>query len=172
MRLKTIFTTACCVMALAGAVTFTACQKDPCIGLTCQNGGSCDEGFCTCQTGFEGVECQTKTADKFVGTFIGHLHCDGAPGVVDTVDIVLVGEPDQIKISRRGLMGAGAGMSVTGTVVGNDVMIPDINTGSSRRSITAYLDPSIGKLTMYDKVMVDTSDAAATSKCTFYGFKQ
>lgn len=171
MKLKTILTTVCCFFALAGAVTFTACQKDPCIGLTCQNGGSCDEGFCHCQTGFDGVECQNKTADRFVGTFHGNIHCEGYPSVIDTIDITMAGEPDVVMISRRGNMGAGADATFTGTVVGNSIIVPEIISGSSRRSITAYLDPNLGKLTFYDEFIVDTADVSATSLCTFYGFK-
>lgn len=172
MKLKTILTTVFCFFALAGTVTFTACQKDPCIGLTCQNGGSCDEGFCHCQTGFEGVECDKKAADKFLGSFAGNLHCDGFPAVSDTLDIVMVAEPDQVKISRRGSMGAGADATFTGTVIGNDIIVPIIYSGSSRRNITAYIDPNLSKLTFYDEFIVDTTDVSATSLCTFYGYKK
>lgn len=172
MKLKAVLTTIFCFFALAGAVTFTACQKDPCIGLTCQNGGSCDEGFCTCQTGYEGVECQTKMADKFLGAFPGHLHCEGFPSVADTLDIVMVTEPNIVKVSRRGAMGPGADATFTGTVQGNEILIPMIESGSSRRTLTLYIDPNLGKLTFYDEYMVDTSDVNATSLCSFYGFKK
>lgn len=172
MKIKAILTTACCFFALAGAVTFTACQKDPCTGLTCQNGGSCDDGFCRCQTGYEGVQCETKTADKFIGMFAGNLHCEGSPSVSDTVDIALVAEPDQVSISRRGAMGAGADAVFNGIVRGNDIIVEPIYSGSSRRSIAVYIDPHLGKLTFYDEYKVDTTDPNSTSLCTFYGFKK
>lgn len=41
------------------AVTYTACRRDKCGGLTCMNGGACYNGVCTCPTGFTGLHCET-----------------------------------------------------------------------------------------------------------------
>jgi hypothetical protein len=46
---------------------FSACsKKDPCEGVTCQNGGTCSEGTCQCPTGFEGAFCETASLPKAV----------------------------------------------------------------------------------------------------------
>jgi hypothetical protein len=51
-----------------GAITYTACNKDECKDVVCQNGGTCSEGNCTCATGYEGTNCETVSAKKFIGT--------------------------------------------------------------------------------------------------------
>jgi hypothetical protein len=46
---------------------FSACgKKDPCEGVTCQNGGTCKDGTCQCPTGFEGQFCETASLPKAV----------------------------------------------------------------------------------------------------------
>jgi hypothetical protein len=39
--------------------TYTACTKDECASVTCQNGGSCSDGDCTCPSGYTGTRCET-----------------------------------------------------------------------------------------------------------------
>ena len=43
--------------------------EDKCASVTCQNGGTCNNGVCSCPTGYEGALCQTKTVDKLVGNY-------------------------------------------------------------------------------------------------------
>jgi hypothetical protein len=39
----------------------SACKKDPCEGVTCQNGGTCvGTGACSCATGYEGTTCEKQ----------------------------------------------------------------------------------------------------------------
>ena len=48
------------------AVVYTSCSKDACSGVTCQNGGTCSGGNCTCPTGYEGTNCETKSITKLI----------------------------------------------------------------------------------------------------------
>ena len=41
-----------------GAAVYTSCNKDRCSNVTCQNGGTCLNGYCTCPVGFEGDHCE------------------------------------------------------------------------------------------------------------------
>jgi hypothetical protein len=44
-------------------VTIGSCKKDnPCENITCENGGSCNEGVCDCSSGFSGTRCETADA--------------------------------------------------------------------------------------------------------------
>jgi hypothetical protein len=43
-----------------GTVIYTSCKKDPCKGVTCQNGGACNNGSCSCPTGYSGTYCQNS----------------------------------------------------------------------------------------------------------------
>ena len=40
--------------------------SDPCAGVVCRNGGTCDAGACTCGAGFSGANCETATATPSV----------------------------------------------------------------------------------------------------------
>lgn len=60
-------------------VMFNACNTDTCKDLICKNNGVCRDGRCRCAAGFEGVNCDTKMYEKFIGTFDGQYHCNGLP---------------------------------------------------------------------------------------------
>jgi hypothetical protein len=47
-------------------VLYTSCSKDECKGVTCQNGGTCSGGNCTCATGYEGTNCEKQARSKFI----------------------------------------------------------------------------------------------------------
>jgi hypothetical protein len=65
------------IIALSALVTigtfstvfYTACNKDECKDVTCQNGGVCDGGNCICPTGYEGSKCETAARAKFMKTW-------------------------------------------------------------------------------------------------------
>lgn len=50
-------------------VTYTACNKDECKDVVCQNGGTCVTGNCNCATGYEGTNCETAVRAKFLKTW-------------------------------------------------------------------------------------------------------
>ncbi|VDH97456.1 leishmanolysin [Mytilus galloprovincialis] len=41
-----------------GLCVFGKSTDDTCAGITCKNGGSCNDGHCSCTTGFSGDQCQ------------------------------------------------------------------------------------------------------------------
>ncbi len=56
------------------SVTYFSCNKpdqgttiDACNSVTCQNGGTCFKGICTCPAGFEGEFCETKSTSRYIG---------------------------------------------------------------------------------------------------------
>jgi hypothetical protein len=66
-------------MALFGALTLQSCKKDPCRHVTCQNGGTCQDGNCRCSLSWEGSRCEVDARDKFVGSWRGTTNCGGGP---------------------------------------------------------------------------------------------
>src|SRR5688572_21012104 len=50
-------------LALTASFTFQSC-KDECKEVACLNGGTCDDGDCTCENGFTGDRCQTGPCDN------------------------------------------------------------------------------------------------------------
>ena len=67
-------------IALFGALTLQSCKKDPCKNVTCQNGGTCQDGNCRCSLPWEGSKCEVDARDKFVGLWRGTFNCGGSPG--------------------------------------------------------------------------------------------
>ena len=66
-------------MALFGAMTVSSCKKDPCKNVTCQNGGTCQDGNCKCNLPWEGSRCEVDARDKFVGSWRGTTNCGDGP---------------------------------------------------------------------------------------------
>lgn len=58
-------------------------DKDPCDKVVCQNGGSCNNGNCSCATGYEGTTCGTEMRAKFIGLYNGTLTCSGTANTVN-----------------------------------------------------------------------------------------
>ncbi len=48
---------------------YSSCKVDVCEAVVCANSGVCNNGLCACQVGYEGIHCETKMRDKFLGTF-------------------------------------------------------------------------------------------------------
>jgi len=62
------------------SVSFDGASPDPCDGVVCQNGGSCDAGACLCAAGFTGALCETNIDD------CASVACQNGGVCVDGVD--------------------------------------------------------------------------------------
>ena len=52
-----------------------SCEQGSCENITCLNGGTCRNGRCQCPVGFEGVRCETKWTDRWIGTYTVDDRC-------------------------------------------------------------------------------------------------
>ena len=59
-NLRSIMLTVIVILSAFTIVTYTACTKDPCEGISCTNGGVCNVGTCVCPDGYTGQYCETK----------------------------------------------------------------------------------------------------------------
>ena len=57
------------VVALSSTVLTSCKEDDPCEGVSCLNGGTCDNGTCDCDAGYEGTDCGTQMRTKFIATY-------------------------------------------------------------------------------------------------------
>ncbi len=62
------------VALLFSVVFWSACNKekdppDPCVGVSCENGGTCTSGACRCPNGYEGEYCQWTWSGGFFGDY-------------------------------------------------------------------------------------------------------
>jgi hypothetical protein len=58
-----------------GAGFLSGCEQGSCENITCLNGGTCRNGRCQCPVGFEGVRCETKWTDRWIGTYTVDDRC-------------------------------------------------------------------------------------------------
>lgn len=73
---KNIIITLLITLTAFFSVAYTACKKtevtpskDLCENITCQNGGTCFKGKCSCPGGYEGEFCQTRAIAKYLGNW-------------------------------------------------------------------------------------------------------
>lgn len=107
-----------------------ACKKDedPCKDVTCQNGGTCDEGECICPTGYEGTNCETEERAKFFGTWrtTNETCTSGGPSTFDITITTNSGDISKINIANL----YGAGFTAVATLTGNNVSIASQSFGT------------------------------------------
>jgi len=62
------------ILGALGALVLS-CERGSCENITCLNGGTCRNGRCQCPVGFEGVRCETKWTDRWIGTYTVDDRC-------------------------------------------------------------------------------------------------
>ena len=159
----------CSFLAISATVLIASCEKDACTELKCKNGSACTEGFCRCQTGFEGSECEFKTVNRFVGSYIGYNHCDELPSLLDTLEVRSIANPNVVEIY---LHNNNAGERIQGTVDGYTITIPDAQIGTTGlRKVNAVIDHN--EITLFVERDFNPQQApGAKSVCTFVGAKK
>jgi hypothetical protein len=65
--MKRILITTLATLLVFTTVLFNACKPEKCAQISCAFGGTCKDGNCVCQVGYEGEHCETITRDKFKG---------------------------------------------------------------------------------------------------------
>lgn len=161
---KLTLLTICCFFTVSGLVLFSACAKDPCTQLKCKNGSACTEGFCRCQTGYEGAECEFKTVNRFIGTYIGYNHCDENTPLLDTLDVYLVAEPNMLEFHLRN---NNPQQKFQGPAVGYDVDVPDFAQDSTIRKVHLSVDHK--DISMLVERDFDTDKPGMREVCLFSG---
>lgn len=97
-KISLITGTALMVLLTCTLVVFNACNKDTCKSLVCKNNSVCRDGRCKCAEGFEGVNCETKMYEKFIGTYDGKYRCNGLAEETITNIITPGSKPNTITI--------------------------------------------------------------------------
>lgn len=110
------------------AVTYTACNKDssnpdPCVGIVCQNGGTCSNGICTCPSGYEGTYCETLTQAKYLGSWAASESYGTSGGTLAYTATIVAGTGSNLSIVIGNF--SDLGLNVTASISGNTITIPN-----------------------------------------------
>lgn len=94
-------------LLLGAFLMFTpACgDSDPCKDVDCGANGTCFEGECVCNVGFEGATCSDAWSAKFVGSYLGF----------DNVTATTTVPPDQTALGKYNLTKPAVITAKTGT---------------------------------------------------------
>lgn len=100
-KLKSLAVILLLVFGSSSILYLNSCKKDACEKVTCQNGGVCVNGSCSCTQGYEGKNCETKSIDKYAGKYSGsEYYYLNSSGVVAAQSIIVeTMSMNQIKIS-------------------------------------------------------------------------
>lgn len=162
---KYILITTLCFLGLSGAVFVTSCEVDPCSELSCKNGGNCINGLCSCPAGYEGAECEFKSADRFLGKYAGLSRCGIYPAVEDTATIVLISYPDQVEVQIG--LGNTSILKSQGTARTPYIIFPVYEDGGVKVTTTAVIDNK--QLTFYKETLNKTT--GGRDVCEFIGIR-
>ena len=69
VRLRAIFISALVTISAFVSIAYVSCNRDKCKTLVCGNGGVCNLGECICPSGYEGIQCETVSRNKFLGNW-------------------------------------------------------------------------------------------------------
>ncbi|MBL0310947.1 MAG: hypothetical protein IPP77_15150 [Bacteroidetes bacterium] len=132
----------------------TSCERKSCNSVVCPLGQICLNGNCICPNGYEGTDCQTLSADKYVGNYIVYESCPGSTtgnpfGQYNTYIGYDPSYPNQLIIYNLFNQGSAyASIYTDGSNQGNTLIVKTQNLGS----ITVYgdgnYDPSTRRITM------------------------
>ena len=119
--LRTIIVSASLALFGLTAVTYTSCTEDKCKGIICAYGGTCNEGRCTCPTGYEGPQCETINRVRFQGDWYVNEDGTQSNAAQYTVSIEPDGDATHIKMTNfyNHLL-----QDVKATVLGDTLTIP------------------------------------------------
>lgn len=114
-------------------ILISGCKQDPCDTRVCEN-GSCVNGICECEPGYEGVRCELAERDKFLGEFRAvYTGCVAtSPNHVVTVEVA----PDnasQVRVLNLGDYACPAGQNaIVADIRGDSLIIGNqtINCGA------------------------------------------
>jgi hypothetical protein len=131
--MKTKFFQLLSVVAIA-TVSFNSCTTDACKDVDCGLYGECVDGDCVCDSGYEGVNCETLTRAEFLGTFNVAETCSASD---DTYAVVIAAGSTATAVTITNLYDAG--LVVNGTVNvdgGITIASQSFGTGTISGSVT------------------------------------
>lgn len=148
-------------------VLLSGCKKeeDPCDNVTCQNGGTCNNGSCSCASGYEGATCGTEMRSKFIASYTVQENC--SPGGNFNYNMTINSSATGVQnVVINNFYGVGA--AVTASVSGSSITIASqtvtVNGTAVTFSGSGQLSGNIMTLSYTASIGGDADNCTAT--CT------
>ena len=74
-------------------VSIGSCEKK-CTSVVCPVGEECSSGYCVCNDGYEGSDCQTLSYLKYAGNYNASEICNGGPPNFSPYNVSVYGDPN------------------------------------------------------------------------------
>ncbi|MBA3898947.1 MAG: hypothetical protein H0X62_01865 [Bacteroidetes bacterium] len=149
------------IMAFGLMVTAQSC-RDACKDVECNN-GTCDEGTCICEGGYEGTNCDVAVRSKFLGTYAFTENCNSG---ADQYSVTVNADGSDIQKIRIVNI-YGAGLTTEATVSGTSLTIASQSFGSTNSTISGSGSVSGNNLT----ITYTVTATAGSDSCTGTGTK-
>ncbi len=162
--LRHILVTTLLTLGLFTAITYIACNKDRCHNVVCLNGGACDDGSCTCPTGFEGSRCQTAIRDRFIANFNGNDSCTVVGFRGYNIRFMLPPSANKTQMTMKGILGTENDSALCSIVSADSFIFNGNNNATSYRGSGIIRNDSL-RMTFH--VLSDTTNY----DCKFYGLR-
>lgn len=150
------------IMASITSVIVYSCKKeDPCEGVVCPAGKVCSSGTCTCPFGYEGANCDSLSAIKFVGNYQVNENCQNptGPGFNYTTNISYGFQDFEVIISNI----LNSGLSIEASVDGNSIYIREQTVGNLRIVGEGFYQPVTGRIQINYEYNYSGSSRACTA---------
>lgn len=167
--IKNIALSAMLTIGAFSAVTYTACTKDECEDVVCNNGGTCVSGNCSCPSGYEGNQCETRSNTKFAGNYDAEETC--SPDNYQVTIAASASDPTKVTISNLGSYGCSVGGDIVynGSVDQATITVADNKCGYQINATGTYNN---GVITMTYTAIYNDGSGTQTDNCSVTLTKQ
>lgn len=125
-------------VAAIATIGMVSCDTDACKDVDCGANGTCLEGDCICDTGYEGASCQTLVRAQFLGNYNITESCTSgadnyaitvAAGTLDTE--VVIGNLYASGLFADGTVNADGGITIASQTFGSGTISGSITKSGS-----------------------------------------
>ncbi len=150
----------------------TSCERRSCTDVACGVNQQCSQGNCYCQDGYEGSNCNTESAQKYVGNYNVSEACYSSTSNFFNYTCYITADPFYInRVQINNLFGQTTATGVIHTDqnnLGNYIEIPQQQQGSLVFSGTGNYDPQLNRMTINFNYTFNGGSYQCTH--TFYKF--
>ncbi|MBI1289285.1 MAG: hypothetical protein GC178_17090 [Flavobacteriales bacterium] len=147
-------------VAAIASLGLASCEVDNCKDVTCDNGGTCVDGTCVCEAGYEGTSCDTEERAKFLASYSVSESCTSGNYTYSVTVTTSSTDVTKIIIGNFG----DYGVDVVATVSGSSLTIANQTVGGGTFSGSGQLSGNI--LTVTYTVTAGTDTDSCTMTCT------